>query len=54
MQPGFVDFPNLAQGFGFASREAPGRFRKPTRWNFTRAVTQGSNLSMDSSKHVTR
>ena len=22
MQPGFVDFPNFAQGFGYASREA--------------------------------
>ena len=42
-QPGFVDFQNFVQGFGFASREAifwPGSFKKPTRWEFARAVTQ--------------
>ena len=43
MQPGFVDFPNVAQGFGFVSREAISEARefskKPTRWNFARAVT---------------
>ena len=41
MQPGFVDFPNFAQGL--ASREAISEareFLKPTRWNFIRAATQ--------------
>ena len=44
MQLGFADFLNLAQCFGFASREAIPEnrsFRKPTRWDFSRAVTQG-------------
>ena len=47
MQPGLVDSPNLAQGFGFAGRELflrPGGFQKPTRWDFVRAVTQGWDI----------
>ena len=38
---GFVDFPNLAQGFSFASRKAiseASEFSKSTRWVFARAV----------------
>ena len=44
MQPGFVGFENLAQGFGFASRDdicLAREFQKPIRWDFPRAVTQG-------------
>ena len=43
MQPGFVEFQNFAQSFGFARREAivrPGSPQKATRWNFARTVTQ--------------
>ena len=41
MQPGFVDFQNFSQGFGFARREASFRdSKKPTRWDFARTVTQ--------------
>ena len=31
MQPRFVDFPNFAQGFGFASREAISEAREFSR-----------------------
>ena len=47
MQPGFVDFQHFAQGF--ASREAiflPGRFKKPTRWDFARDVIQGWDIDL--------
>ena len=46
MQPGFVDFPNFAQWFGFAGREAASeascrKFSKTHQVGFARAVTQG-------------
>ena len=43
MQPEFLDFQNLVQGFGFVSKEAifEGKeFQKATRWDFERPVTQ--------------
>ena len=40
MRPGFVDFSNFAQGFGFGLILRTGSFQKPTRWDFARAVTQ--------------
>ena len=44
MQPGIVDFPNFTQGLVLLVWRLflrPGSFRKPTRWDFARAVTQG-------------
>ena len=43
MQPGFVDFPNFAQGDGFANRKyifKAREFKNPTKWDFARAVKQ--------------
>ena len=44
MQPGYVDFPNFAQGLVLLVERLflrPGNFRKPTMWDFARAVTHG-------------
>ena len=44
MQPGFADFQNFAQGFGFDTREAIFQARNsknPTRWDFAKTVAQG-------------
>ena len=44
MRPGFLGFPSFAQGFGLLLGRLflrPGSFRKPTKWDFASAVTQG-------------
>ena len=46
MQPGFDDFPNFTRVLILLVERLflrAGSFRKPTRWNFVRAVTQGWN-----------